>query len=93
MLEAGAAVLRRLSESKVPCVEPDRQARALLSEPGALTAALNRYRVSRRNLRIGETTVPTLYVWSTDDVFFGSTATLGTENQVIGPYWFEQPTA
>ena len=42
-------------------------------EPGALTAALNWYRaIEPRSLAdVGPITVPTLYVWSTEDIALG----------------------
>jgi pimeloyl-ACP methyl ester carboxylesterase len=60
-----------------------------LSEPGALTAALNWYRAMRFGGAIGPVTVPTLYVWSTEDVAVGSTPALATAQHVTGPYRFE----
>lgn len=38
---------------------------------------------------MGPITVPTLYVWSTDDIAFGRTAAELTGTQVDGPYTFE----
>lgn len=60
-----------------------------LTEPGALTAALNWYRSGKPGTRAGRITVPTLYVWSTEDVALGSAAALGTAAWVEGPYRFE----
>lgn len=60
-----------------------------LSEPGALTAALNWYRAGKPHARIDKIDVPTLYVWSTEDVAFGSVAALDTENWVGAAYRFE----
>ena len=61
-----------------------------LSAPGALTAALNWYRAaSRADLHeLGPTTVPTLYVWSTEDLALGRTAAEATAGHVTGPYRF-----
>ena len=50
-----------------------RQYLAVLTRPGALTAALNWYRAMDGD-GLGDllpVTVPTLYVWSTDDAAFG----------------------
>jgi pimeloyl-ACP methyl ester carboxylesterase len=60
-------------------------------EPGALTAALNWYRAASPAAMagIGNVTVPTLYVWSTDDVALGRRAAEETVNWVTGPYRFE----
>ena len=64
---------------------------SLLLEPGALTAALSWY----RNLDLswatdmGPITVPTLFVWSTDDAALGGEAAEACERYVAGPYRFE----
>ena len=64
---------------------------AALSEPGALTAALNWYRaMDRRALAdLEPVMVPTLYVWSTGDGAFGRAAAEATAECVQGPYTFE----
>jgi pimeloyl-ACP methyl ester carboxylesterase len=60
-------------------------------EPGALTAALNWYRaMSAEALAdVGKITVPTLYVWSTEDIALGRAAAEATAAWVSGPYRFE----
>ena len=62
-----------------------------LTEPGAMTAALNWYRamdgVALADLE--PVTVPTLYVWSTGDEAFGRVAAEDTAGCVRGPYTFE----
>ncbi len=62
-----------------------------LTEPGAMTAALNWYRamdgVAPSDLE--PVTVPTLYVWSTGDEAFGRVAAEDTAGCVRGPYTFE----
>ena len=62
-----------------------------LSEPGALTAALNWFRAmdatSLADLR--PVSVPTLYVWSTGDGAFGRDVAEATADHVCGPYTFE----
>ncbi|PRX43722.1 pimeloyl-ACP methyl ester carboxylesterase [Prauserella shujinwangii] len=88
MLADGAEALRRMFEWKVPREHVEEYVRRL-SEPGALTAALNWYRAGTPDHRIGKVEVPTLYVWSTEDVAVGSTAALDTENWVSGPYEFQ----
>jgi pimeloyl-ACP methyl ester carboxylesterase len=62
-----------------------------LTEPGALTAALNWYRAmdSGALVELAPVAVPTLYVWSTDDAAFGRVAAEGTAAYVGGPYCFE----
>ncbi|WAL66848.1 alpha/beta hydrolase [Amycolatopsis cynarae] len=88
MLADNAQALRRMFEWKVPSSRVDEYVRRL-SEPGALTAALNWYRAGRPSGQIDKIEVPTLYVWSTEDVAFGSTAALDTENWVTAPYTFQ----
>ena len=60
---------------------------AALSEPGALTAALNWYRAMDGGALTGlnPVCVPTLYVWSTGDVAFGWAAAQNTAECVQGP--------
>jgi pimeloyl-ACP methyl ester carboxylesterase len=64
---------------------------AAMLEPGALTAALNWYRaMSAQSLGdVGQITVPTLYVWSTEDIALGRQAAEATAQWVSGPYRFE----
>ncbi|GAB2783302.1 alpha/beta fold hydrolase [Amycolatopsis magusensis] len=88
MLENNAEALRRMFEWKVPPSRVEEYVQRL-SEPGALTAALNWYRAGRPGGKIGKISVPTCYVWSTEDVAFGSTAALDTENWVSAAYRFE----
>ncbi|MDI2032240.1 alpha/beta hydrolase [Saccharopolyspora sp. TS4A08] len=88
LLADNAAKLRRIYYPGVPEHHVDDYVQRL-TEPGALTGALNWYRASRFNGEIGPITVPTLYVWSTEDVAVGSTAALATERHVTGPYRFE----
>lgn len=61
-----------------------------LSEPGALTAALNWYRALEPGVATGKISVPTLYVWSSQDMALGETAALATAAQVSAPYRFER---
>ncbi|CAG0987836.1 partial Epoxide hydrolase A, partial [Anaerolineae bacterium] len=64
-----------------------------LSEPGALTAAFNWYRALEPGIRLvplaGRIEVPTLYIWSTEDMACGSVAAHATEAWVDAPYRFE----
>ncbi|MFT4044550.1 MAG: alpha/beta hydrolase [Gordonia sp. (in: high G+C Gram-positive bacteria)] len=87
-LADGAKALRRIFDGRIPRSRIDEYVERF-SEPGALTAALNWYRAGRPAGRIGHITVPTLYVWSTDDVAVGSTAALATADWVTAPYHFE----
>ena len=63
----------------------------VLTEPGAMTAALNWYRALDRDVveSMGPITTPTLYAWSTDDVALGRVAAEETAQYVDGPYRFE----
>ncbi len=63
-----------------------------MTQPGALTAALNWYRAMTPEAMLaglGPITMPTLYVWSTADVALGRTAAEDTARWVDGPYRFE----
>lgn len=84
-----AAALRGMY-SALPPAAADEYVR-VLSEPGAMTAALNWYRATRfEDLGDpGPITPPTLYVWSTDDMALGREAAEATGGYVEGPYRFE----
>ncbi len=62
-----------------------------LRDPAAVSAVLNWYRaLDLRSLAgIGEITVPTLYVWSSDDPALGREAAEATAAYVREPYRFE----
>jgi pimeloyl-ACP methyl ester carboxylesterase len=64
---------------------------AAMLEPGALTAALNWYRAMSASAMsgVGAISVPTMYVWSTEDVAVGRTAAEATTDWVTGRYRFE----
>jgi pimeloyl-ACP methyl ester carboxylesterase len=64
----------------------------VLAEPGALTAALNMYRANPFDSLpdTGPITVPTLYVWATDDLALGPDAAETTAQYVTGEYRFER---
>lgn len=63
----------------------------LLSEPGALTGALNWYRAMNLGTAGGGAPIrmPTTFVWSTADVALGREGAELTEEFVEGPYRFE----
>jgi pimeloyl-ACP methyl ester carboxylesterase len=88
MLAQDAQVLRGFYAGKVPQDSAEAYVRHL-SQPGALTAALNWYRAGRPDGAIGAVDVPTLYVWSTQDSAFGPAAAQETGRWVDGPYRFE----
>jgi pimeloyl-ACP methyl ester carboxylesterase len=62
-----------------------------LLQPGAMQAALNWYcAASLTDVEgLGEITMPTLFVWSTEDVALGPEGARWTEEYVQGPYRFE----
>ncbi len=62
-----------------------------MSEPGALSAALNWYRALDLSVLrgVGSVVVPTLYVWSTGDVALSREGAEATAGHVVGPYRFE----
>jgi pimeloyl-ACP methyl ester carboxylesterase len=62
-----------------------------MTEPGALTAALNWYRATEIDSMkgVGSITVPAMYIWSTDDIALGRDAAEATAQHVAGPYRFE----
>jgi pimeloyl-ACP methyl ester carboxylesterase len=64
---------------------------ARLSEPGALTAALNWYRAIDPAvvLSLEPVTTPTLFVWSTEEPAIGREAAEACAAHVAGPYRFE----
>lgn len=67
----------------------DERVRAM-SDRAALTAALNWYRAIDAGLAaVGRVSVPTLYVWSTEDVALGRQGAEGTDRYVEGPFRFE----
>jgi pimeloyl-ACP methyl ester carboxylesterase len=61
---------------------------AVLSAPGALTAALNWYRAMSSDTRVDPVGVPTTYVWSDGDVAIGRTAAEACADHVRGDYRF-----
>lgn len=88
MLADNAKALRSMFDRRVEHSRVQEYVQRL-SEPGALTAALNWYRSGKPGTKAGRISVPTLYVWSTEDVALGSAAALGTAEWVEGPYRFE----
>jgi pimeloyl-ACP methyl ester carboxylesterase len=89
-LDDDAAVLRGIfAEDGVVDAAPEYV--RVLTQPGALTAALNWYRAGDvgHTRGLGPIVSPTMYVWSTDDVALGREAAEATAAQVDGPYRFE----
>jgi len=85
------ALLERLVRSSGLSPSRAEGVRERMSEPGALTAALDWYRaMSWRDVRdIGSCRVPTTYLWGTKDRALGRRAADGTCAQVQAPYRFE----
>ena len=63
----------------------------VLQQPGAMQAALNWYRAADLTATegLGPITMPTLFVWSTEDPALGREAAEWTAEYVEGPYRFE----
>ena len=91
LLEDDARRLRRMlhgdGENGVPAEAIDEYV-AVLSAPGALTAALNWYRAMSSDIRVDPVEVPTTYVWSDGDVAIGRTAAEACAQFVTGDYRF-----
>jgi pimeloyl-ACP methyl ester carboxylesterase len=92
LLADDARRLRRMltggeGETGVPAEAVDEYV-AVLSAPGALTAALNWYRAMSSDVRVDRVDVPTTYVWSDGDVAIGRTAAEACANYVTGDYRF-----
>ncbi|TFV68377.1 alpha/beta hydrolase [Blastococcus sp. CT_GayMR20] len=90
LLGDDARRLRRMlsgsdGETGVPAEAIDEYV-AVLSAPGALTAALNWYRAMSSDTRVDAIEVPTTYVWSNGDVAIGRTAAEACSNHVTGDY-------
>ena len=90
LLEDDARRLRRLfTSSGVPDTDVDHYLE-VLGDRAALDAALNWYRAaSGAGLRAADTpavSVPTCYLWGTDDASVGRAAAEATADHVTGPY-------
>ena len=90
-LDNDAAVLRSLYSASTLPEDAAAEYIRVLTEPGALTGALNWYRAADVGLveGLGPITTPTLYVWSTNDPALGRDAAEATAGHVDGPYRFE----
>ena len=89
LLADDCRVLRSVYQGKLPELAVQENIRRL-SEPGALTAGLNWYAALNLEASVGKITVPTLYIWSDQDIALGETAALATAGYVTGPYRFER---
>ncbi|MCS7482765.1 alpha/beta fold hydrolase [Umezawaea endophytica] len=88
MLANGAARLRQGWPPVIPRQRVEQYVRQL-SEPGALTAALNWYRANTFDGQYAPVTVPTLYLWGSEDDAVGPEAAQSTSDWAHGPYRFE----
>jgi pimeloyl-ACP methyl ester carboxylesterase len=88
LLEDDAARLRAVFEP-LPQSAAEPHVRAL-SDPARLTAALNWYRAMRpeQSAALPRVTVPTTYIWSTEDIAIGRAAAEHCAEHVTGPYRF-----
>jgi len=87
LLADDARRLRRMFGDAVPSEAVDEYV-AVLSAPGALTAALNWYRAMSSSTPVDDVPVPTTYVWSDGDVAIGRRAAEGCAEYVTGDYRF-----
>jgi pimeloyl-ACP methyl ester carboxylesterase len=91
LLADDARRLRRMlgseAETGVPAEAVDEYV-AVLSAPGALTAALNWYRAMSSSTPVDPVDRPTTYVWSDGDVAIGRAAAEGCARYVTGDYRF-----
>ena len=90
LLADDARRLRRMYDVENSGISPEMvdEYVAVLSAPGALTAALNWYRAMSSDARVDNVDVPTTYVWSDADVAIGRTAAEACEQFVTGDYRF-----
>lgn len=92
LLEHDAGRLRAMYGGTVPDDQVEAHL-AILSEPGALTAALNWYRAMTANLgELPPVKVPTTYVWSDRDTAIGRAGAIDCAHFVDAAYEFVQLT-
>ena len=93
LLGDDATELRRLYESFGFDEQTVAEYVTSLTEPGALTGALNWYRANELDgpdVELPPVTVPTLFVWPSGDPYLGREAAIATADYVEGPYRFEE---
>jgi pimeloyl-ACP methyl ester carboxylesterase len=90
LLGSGEGSLRTLFGGDSSSTDVDRYV-TLMREPGVLTRCLNWYRAQTIDdiADMGAIAVPTLYVWSDEDVALGPVAAHATAAHVAAPYRFE----
>lgn len=92
LLENDAARLRAMYGDGVPADQVAAHLR-ILSEPGALTAALNWYRAMTADLgALPSVKVPTTYVWSDSDIAIGRSGAEDCGTFVDAPFEFVELT-
>ena len=91
MLADDAQVLRNVYAASGMAEGDAQRYLDVLTQPGALRAALNWYRAMdvASVSGLGPITVPTLFVWSTNDTALGREGAERTAEHVDGPYRFE----
>ncbi|SNR89904.1 Pimeloyl-ACP methyl ester carboxylesterase [Geodermatophilus saharensis] len=87
LLADGARRLRRMYGDAVD-PEAVEEYVAVLSAPGALTAALNWYRAMSSATPVADVAVPTTFVWSDADIAIGRIAAEGCSAHVSADYRF-----
>lgn len=87
LLRRKAKALRAVFKGKLPGSRLDNYVHRL-TLAGTLTAGLNWYRALDLKIAVGKISVPTLFVWGSDDQALGRTAAMGTASYVTGPYRF-----
>lgn len=88
LLENDAARLRAMYGDIVPAEQVEAHLK-ILTEPGALTAALNWYRAMTADLgELGVVRVPTTYVWSNGDIAIGRAGARLCGDYVEAPFEF-----
>jgi pimeloyl-ACP methyl ester carboxylesterase len=89
MVADGGAGLRFAFEASGLDDDVDEHVR-VLTDPGAIEAALHWYRAFDFHAgALGDIEVPTLFVWSTDDIAIAQEGAAWTADHVTGPYRFE----
>jgi pimeloyl-ACP methyl ester carboxylesterase len=89
MLANNSARLREGWPAVIPRQRVEQYVRQL-SEPGALTAALNWYRANTFDSgTYAPVTIPTMYLWGTEDDTVGPEAAQNTSDWATGAYRFE----
>jgi len=84
---SGPGLRELFASTGLPAEQTDEYV-SVLTQPGALTGALNWYRAIDAVGDVGPVAVPTLYVWSSGDPALGRRAAETTVDWVTAPYRF-----